>query len=70
MLAQWSIIKGAGPNLYRQTRFKHRTMHKEMQCFNWIRNIRSIDSEDLHKFILLFNVLQGIHLSGHKDSIR
>jgi hypothetical protein len=50
--------KELAPNLHRQARFKHITVHKEMQHFNWIRNIRSIDSEDLlDEFILLFNAL-------------
>jgi hypothetical protein len=33
-----------GPNLYKQARCKYRTVHKELQNWNWIKNIRSTDS--------------------------
>jgi hypothetical protein len=63
--------KELAPNLYNQARLKHRTIHKELQHFNWIKNVRSIDSEDLlDEFVLLFSTLVGVQLSDQKDSIR
>jgi hypothetical protein len=41
-----------------------------MRQFNWIRNIRRIDTEELFdEFILLFNTLNEVHLSEERDSI-
>jgi hypothetical protein len=41
-----------------------------MRQFNWIRNIRRIDTKELlNEFILLFSTLNEVHLSEERDSI-
>jgi hypothetical protein len=62
--------KELAPNLFNQARFKQRTVHKELQQFNWITNIQSIGTEDLlDEFILLFTLLSEVQLSEEKDTI-
>jgi hypothetical protein len=62
--------KELAPNLYDQTRFKHRSVRKEMQNCNWVKNITHINFETLmDEFILLFATLNGIHLCEDKDTI-
>jgi hypothetical protein len=59
-------LKGVSPkelasNLYNQVRYKQRAVHKELQQFNWIKNIRNIHSEELlDEFVLLFTVLNDV----------
>jgi hypothetical protein len=68
-------LKGVSPkelasNLYNQVRYKQRAVHKELQQFNWIKNIRSIHSEELlDEFVLLFTVLNDVQLTEEKDVI-
>jgi hypothetical protein len=62
--------KELAPNLFNQARFKQRTVHKELQQFNWITNIQSIGTEDLlDEFILLFTLLSEVQLLEEKDTI-
>lgn len=63
--------KQFAPNLYKQARFKYRTVHKELQNFAWIKNLRSLASETLmEEFVLLYTALCSIHLTNEKDTIR
>jgi hypothetical protein len=58
------------PNLYNQVRYKQRTVDKDLQQFNWIKNIGSIHSEELlDEFVLLFTVLNDVQLTEEKDVI-
>jgi hypothetical protein len=43
------------PSLFRPARFKNRSVHKELQNSNWIRNIQKIGSADqLEEYTILF----------------
>jgi hypothetical protein len=56
--------KALVPNLYKQVQYKYRTIHKELKEYNWIKNIKHINSETLmDEFILLFITLSDIHLT-------
>jgi hypothetical protein len=58
------------PNLYNQAHFKHRTVHKELQQWNWVKNLKRIDTEELlDEFILLFSMLSDVQLSDDRDVI-
>jgi hypothetical protein len=62
--------KELAPNLFEQARYKRRMVHKELQNFNWIRNLKQLNSKTLlEEFILLFPTISEIHLSEHKDTI-
>jgi hypothetical protein len=44
-------------------------VYKELQNFNWIHNIKQLNSQTpLDEFILLFSTLTEIHLNDQKDS--
>jgi hypothetical protein len=50
--------------------FKHRSVHQELNQFSWIKNLRSIDSEELmDEFFLLFHTLGEVHLLEERDTI-
>jgi hypothetical protein len=56
------------PSLYRIARFKKRSVHKELQNRNWIRNIKGISlAQQLDEYIMLFMAISGIQLLDQKD---
>jgi hypothetical protein len=58
------------PNLYKQTRYKFRTVSKELSNMNWIRNFRQVNTEALmDEFILLFTALNDVILTEERDTI-
>jgi hypothetical protein len=58
------------PNLYKQTRYKFRTVSKELSNMNWIRNLRQVNTEALmDEFILLFTALNDVILTEERDTI-
>jgi hypothetical protein len=58
------------PNLYKKARFKFRTVGKELQNFNWIKNLKAINTENLmDEFVLLFSALSEITLNNDRDKI-
>lgn len=68
MMAQ--LLKNL-PNLFKLARVKKRNVHTELQNFNWIRSLASIDSPALlDEFILLFMTLESVVLSHQKDKIK
>ncbi|GJN28521.1 hypothetical protein PR202_gb16659 [Eleusine coracana subsp. coracana] len=69
--ANWLHPKQMAPKLYEKARYKFRSVDKELKIFNWLRNIKEIDSEDeLNELVLLFTVLNGITLTNQDDLIR
>jgi hypothetical protein len=49
------------PNLYLQARYKFRLVHKELQNYNWIKNLKLINTEVLlEEFLLLFHALNDV----------
>jgi hypothetical protein len=62
--------KEVASNLFKQSRFKHRSVHQELFQFNWIKKLVNISSEEvLDEFFLLFHTLSDIQLSQERDSI-
>jgi hypothetical protein len=62
--------KDLAPNLYRQTHYKYRTVHKELQNLNWIKNLRSLNTQELlDEFFLLFAAVSEVSLSEGRDTI-
>jgi hypothetical protein len=62
--------KELAPNLYKQARFKYRTVHTELRSLNWIKNLRQVNMKMLmDEFILLFMALSEIQTTDQKDSI-
>jgi hypothetical protein len=62
--------KDLAPSLFDQARFKFRTVAKELRNWNWIRNLKQTNTEQLlDEFILLFSALNGVQLSEDKDAI-
>jgi hypothetical protein len=58
------------PNLYLQARYKFRSGHKELQNYNWIKNLKLINTEVLlEEFLLLFHALNDVSLNKLKDTI-
>lgn len=58
------------PNLYKQARFKRRTVHQELTDHRWITNLRQLDTQTLlDEFALLYTALSGVELSNEKDQI-
>jgi hypothetical protein len=58
------------PNVYKQTRYKFRTVSKELSNMNWIRNLRQVNTEALmDEFILLFTALNDVILTEERDTI-
>jgi hypothetical protein len=71
--ARW--LNGVSPkdlvlNLYHQAQFKNRMVNKELTNFNWIKNLRQVNSEDLlDEFFLLYTSLSEVHLSDVPNTI-
>jgi hypothetical protein len=60
--------KEMAPDLFRQIRYKRRTIYFEMHNYNWIRNIQNIDSSILiHEFLMLFVALDSVELTNQRD---
>jgi hypothetical protein len=58
------------PNLYKIARFKHRSVHTELQNLRWIRNLQDISIVvQLEKFTILFMALSAIELTQERDQI-
>jgi hypothetical protein len=71
--ARWlhgATPKELTPNLYKLARFKKRSVFKELQNLNWIRNFLELgNSTVLEEFVLLFMALANVSLSDEKDKI-
>jgi hypothetical protein len=62
--------KHLAPNLYKATRFKRRTVAKEMQNDNWIKNLGQINNSYLlNEYIMLYMALSSISLTQEQDEI-
>jgi hypothetical protein len=61
-VAQHDGPKDLAPNLHSQARFKL-TVAKELQHFNWIKNLKQINTEELLEFALLFSTLAYVQLT-------
>jgi hypothetical protein len=62
--------KMLAPNLYKQARFKFRTVKRELNNMNWIKNLGQINTETLmDEFILMFIALNDVVLNEEKDTI-
>jgi hypothetical protein len=61
--------KDIAPNLFRTARFKRRFVHTKLHDFNWIRNLKEIDSPLLEEHIILYMALSTASLAEHKDQI-
>jgi hypothetical protein len=61
--------KDIAPNLFRTARFKRRFVHTKLHDFNWIRNLKEIDSPLLEEHIILYMALSTVSLAEHKDQI-
>jgi hypothetical protein len=58
------------PNLYKIARFKHRSVHRELQHLRWIRNLQDISTVvQLEEFTILFMALSPIELTQERDKI-
>jgi hypothetical protein len=58
------------PNLYKQAKYKYRTMSKELHNMSWVRNLSQINTQTLiDEFILLCTALSEITPTGEKDVI-
>lgn len=71
--ARWLLgasPKQLAPKLYQQTRFKRRTVAKELRNMNWIKSLSTLNTESLmDECILLFSAIQNIQLSNERDRI-
>jgi hypothetical protein len=61
-VAQHDGPEDLAPNLHSQARFKL-TVAKELQHFNWIKNLKQINTEELLEFALLFSTLAYVQLT-------
>lgn len=62
--------KDIAPNLFMASRCKRRMISTELQNFNWIRNIRNINTPILlEEFVMLHMALSSITLSDQPDEI-
>jgi hypothetical protein len=62
--------KELAPHLFQQGHYRFRTVHQELQIFNWIKNIKNINTEEsMDEFILLFSAVNDVSLNDGKDSI-
>jgi hypothetical protein len=71
--AKWlhgAAPKDLAPNLFKSAKFKKRMVHTELRDYNWIKNLKEINSPTLlEEFVLLFLALKGINLTDQKDEI-
>jgi hypothetical protein len=72
--ARWlngAAPKDLAPNLFRSSRYKRRSVYKELQGLNCIRNLGDITTEDmLEEFTMLFMALNLVTLNDRKDEIK
>jgi hypothetical protein len=72
--ARW--IKRVAPkdlasNLFIQARYKVRTIEVELQHFNWLKNLKQVNTEDLmDEFIMPFSILREVQLNDYNDNIQ
>jgi hypothetical protein len=59
--------KELAPHRFQQARYHYRTVHQELKNFNWIKNIKNINTEEtMDEFILLFSVVNDVSLNDGK----
>jgi hypothetical protein len=59
--------KELAPHRFQQARYHYRTVHQELKKFNWIKNIKNINTEEtMDEFILLFSVVNDVSLNDGK----
>jgi hypothetical protein len=62
--------KDLAPNLFKQARFKFRTVQKELNNMNWISNLKQVNTDDLlDEFVLLFTTLSEVQLNNDHVAI-
>jgi hypothetical protein len=67
---QGTSPKEMAPNLFKEVRFKRRSISYEMQNLNWVRNIQNINSTVLlQEFVMLYVALQQVGLNENRDEI-
>jgi hypothetical protein len=67
---QGTSPKEMAPNLFKQVRFKRRSISYEMQNLNWVRNIQNINTTVLlQEFVMLYVALQQVGLNENRDEI-
>jgi hypothetical protein len=55
--------KEMAPSLYRKARFKKRSVYKELQNRNWIRNVKGNSlAQQLDEYVMLFIAISSIQL--------
>jgi hypothetical protein len=72
--ARWlngAAPKDLAPNLFRFSRYKRRSVYKELQGLNWIKNLGDVTTEDmLEEFTMLLMALSPATLNDRKDEIK
>jgi hypothetical protein len=62
--------KEIAPNLFKQIRYKTRSVQHELQNYNWIRNIQFIEIPTLiQEFVMLYVALGSVTLTDQRDEI-
>lgn len=72
--ARWlngTAPKTLAPQLYQLARYKFRTVHKELDNNNWIRNLGELTThEQMKEFVKLFTSLRDVELTDQPDEIK
>jgi hypothetical protein len=67
VVANGMAPKELAPHRFQQARYHYRTVHQELKKFNWIKNIKNINTEEtMDEFILLFSVVNDVSLNDGK----
>jgi hypothetical protein len=56
--------KELAPNLFKQARFKFRSIHKELKDSRWIKNIKRLDTKPM---VTCLTTDLGVHSSGEQS---
>jgi hypothetical protein len=71
--ARWlheAAPKDITPSLFKNARFKSRTITKEPHNSSWIKNIGDVNSPELlQEYVLLYTMLSSITLDYERDQI-
>jgi hypothetical protein len=60
----------SAPNLFRNARFKARTIARKLHNSKWIKNIGPINSPSLlNKYVMLYTMLSSITPTTERDQI-